>query len=450
MKRRTILLYALPNFAFAMPAIPVYVLLPAFYAESLGLGLTATGVALFAARAVDVLSDPLVGFASDRFGTGWGRRKPWILAGAVLAGIGVVRLFQPPPDVSVSYLLVWVIVLYVGWTMLAVPYTAWGAELSDDYHVRSRITGAREGAMLVGILAAASVPPLAASWGAAEAEGLELVAWLTIAIGSPLLVMLLWRVPERPAERAGAARVSLSLKAIGALLANRPFARLLAAWFINGLANGLPMILFPLYLKHALGADETTRGVFILVYFLAGLLAIPMWLALSRRFGKHRVWCWAMVVACAAFVWVPLIKEGGFAAFFVVCLVTGMALGADLSLPPSMQADVVDFDTLRTGQRRAGMFFALWSMSTKLALGAAALVAFPALDLLGFDPAAEGATKGLLALAVIYALVPVVFKLCAILTIWHHPITRRRHDVIRKRLQTLAVRDAAAVARVNR
>ena len=450
MKRRTILLYALPNFAFAMPAIPVYVLLPAFYAESLGLGLTATGVALFAARAVDVLSDPLVGFASDRFGTRWGRRKPWILAGAVLAGIGVVQLFQPPPDVSVSYLLVWVIVLYIGWTMLAVPYTAWGAELSDDYHVRSRITGAREGAMLVGILAAASVPPLAASWGAAEAEGLELVAWLTIAIGSPLLVMLLWRVPERPAERAGAARVSLSLKAIGALLANRPFARLLAAWFINGLANGLPMILFPLYLKHALGADETTRGVFILVYFLAGLLAIPMWLALSRRFGKHRVWCWAMVIACAAFVWVPLIEQGGFAAFFVVCLVTGMALGADLSLPPSMQADVVDFDTLRTGQRRAGMFFALWSMSTKLALGAAALIAFPALDFLGFDPAADGGAKGVLALAVIYALVPVVFKLCAILTIWHHPITRRRHDVIRKRLQTLAVRDAAAVARVNR
>ena len=120
----------------------------------------------------------------------------------------------------------------------------------------------------------------------------------------------------------------------------------------------------------------------------------------------------------------------------MVCVVTGMALGADLSLPPSMQADVVDFDTLRTGQRRAGMFFALWSMSTKLALGGAALIAFPALDMLGFDPAADGPKQGIVALAVIYAVVPVVFKLCAIATIWHHPITRRRHDAIKRRLRT--------------
>lgn len=447
MKRRTILFYALPNFAFAMPAIPVYVLLPAFYADSLGLGLTATGLALFAARAIDVFSDPLVGFASDRFATRWGRRKPWILAGAVLAGIGVVRLFQPPADLSVTYLLIWVVVLYVGWTMLAVPYTAWGAEISDDYDARSRITGGREGAMLIGIVAAASVPPLAASQGMAEGEALGLLAWLTIIAGAPLVVLLLWRVPEGPAVRGGSARVSLSIGALRTLLSNRPFARLLGAWFINGLANGFPMILFPLYLKYALGADDTTRGLFILVYFLAGLAAIPLWLALSRRFGKHRVWCWAMLAACAAFVWVPLIGEGGFAAFFVVCVVTGMALGADLSLPPSMQADVVDFDTLRTGQRRAGMFFALWSMSTKLALGGAALVAFPALDLLGFDPAADGATRGIVALAVIYAVVPVVFKLCAVATIWHHPITRRRHDVIRRRLQTRAARGAAATGR---
>ena len=168
-------------------------------------------------------------------------------------------------------------------------------------------------------------------------------------------------------------------------------------------------------------------------YFLAGVAAVPLWLALSRRIGKHRAWCTAMLAACAAFVWVPFIPEGGIAAFFAVCLVTGAALGADLALPPALQADVIDLDTLLTGERRAGLFFALWGMATKLSLAAAVGLALPALAFAGFDPSAPTA-PGLWALAVIYAWVPLVIKLCATFIVWRHPITARRHLAIRRRL----------------
>lgn len=441
--------YALPAFAFAIPTIPVYVYLPTLYAQELGLGLAATGLVLLAARGLDVLTDPPVGILSDRLASRWGRRKPWIVAGAVLAAIGLVQLLQPPAGAGAVHLLVWMIALTLGWTMIAVPYTAWAAELSTDYHERARITGAREAMMILGVLVAGALPAAAAGYGWSERDGLGAVAWLAVLAGVPTVAMLAIRVPERSPDRAPAQAVSAGgpggkgIRLHLTVLRNKPFLRLLTGWFVNGLANGLPAVLFPLYLQHVLAADAVERGVLIITYFLAGVLAIPLWVRLSRRAGKHRVWCWAMLLACAAFVWVPLLAPGDIAAFFVICVVTGMAFGADLALPPAMQADVVDLDSLRTGEDRAGWYFALWSMSTKLALAAAVGLAFPLLAFLGFRTEGGNAPEALIALALLYALVPSVLKLGAIAVIWRHPITAHRQDVIRRRLAARALRRAA-------
>jgi Na+/melibiose symporter-like transporter len=443
--RSDILLYALPAFALGMPTIPAYVFLPSFYAEQVGIGLATVGAVLLAARITDVFSDPLIGLLSDKLSTRWGRRKPWMAAGAVVAAAGLLLLFIPPSGAGAGYLLAGALLLYLGWTAVAIPYTAWGAELSPDYETRSRITGGREGAQILGILAAAAVPAIAASLEASRGQGLAAIAWLAIACGTPLFWISLSRVPE---ARTGipSGRPSFTRAGIASAFGNGPFLRLLSAWFVNGVANGIPAALFPLYMGHVLEAGETPQGLLVLTYFLCGILAIPAWLALSRRVGKHRAWGVAMVLACAAFVWVPLIPAGGVLAFGIVCAVTGAALGADLALPPAMQADVVDFDTLRTGERRAGLFFALWSMATKLALALAVGLSFPALDWLGFDTHGANTSAVLLALAVIYAVIPTVLKLCAVGLVWRHPITRQRHRAIVRRL---AVREAAGTSQAQ-
>jgi len=438
--------YALPALALAMPTLPVYVYLPTFYAQTLGLGLAATGAALMAARILDVVTDPLVGIASDRIGWRWGRRKPWVFLGSVLAAISMLQLFQPPETVSAWHLALWAIVLYLGWTLVAVPYTAWGAELSSDYHERSRITGTREAAMIVGVILAGGLPAAAAIFGGEEREGLAAVAWLAIIVGAPAIAWMLWRVPEAPAAEAKPEPAVRLRDWFAEIAGNRPFVRLVSAWFVNGLANGLPAVLFPLYLQHALKAGPVAQGVLILTYFLAGVLAIPLWLRLSRRWGKHRAWCGAMIVACAAFIWVPLLPPGAIAPFFCVCVLTGMALGADLALPPAMQADVIDLDSLRTGKSRAGLFFAVWSMATKLALACAVGFAFPVLELLGFRPGAVNDPTALLALAVIYAGVPTVLKLIAISIAWRHPITLSRQRAIRRMLDRRSVASAAGAS----
>lgn len=434
--------YAAPGFALAMPTIPAYVFLPTVYGAAIGLN--AAGLALLLSRTLDVIIDPIVGELSDRLQTPWGRRKPWIAVGAVIGGFALIKLFQPPEAVGFTYLLLWSFLLYLGWTLVTIPYTAWAAELTTDYHQRVRITAAREGTMLLGIVAAGSIPAAATATGHTEPEALVAIAWLACLIGLPAFVALLWLVPDpRPQATLKAktsAPIRTMLEQLRTLRDCRPFLRLLTAWFANGLANGIPSVLFLLYLEYGLRASQAARSGLILVYFVAAVGAIPIWTFFSARLGKHRTWCWAMIGTCAAFAWAPFLEPGQIPAFTLICIVTGMGLGADLILPPAMQADVVDYDTLRNGHSRAGLFFALWGMSTKLAMALAVGLAFPALTAFGFKIGQVNADQSVLALTVIYAWIPVALKGVAISFVWTFPITASRQRIIRRRLDARARR----------
>lgn len=425
----------------AMPTIPAFTFLPAVYGASIGLA--ATGLALLIARAFDVITDPLIGAFSDRTTTRWGRRKPWILLGALMSGYAILQLSQPPPQPTAIYLTVWSVLLFVGWTLVQLPYTAWGAELSDDYYQRARITSAREGMAVLGIVAAGTAPLFAAQSGRTEQQAFVIIAWLAVILGGPAVLYMLWRVPDsRASATAVPARTSpvTLFVAVRDIARNRPFLRLLSAWFVNGLANGIPASLFLLYLEHVLKADQAQRGILIPVYFVTAIAAIPLWLVISKHFGKHRTWCLAMVLTCAAFIWVPLLEPGQVVAFGFIAAITGMGFGADVTLPPALQADVVDYDTLRNGKQRAGLLFALWSMATKLALAVAVGVVFPALEAYGFTPRGPNTEQTIFALAITYSLVPVALKAIAIALVWNFPITAQRQALIRQRLDARATR----------
>ena len=425
----TLAAYAAPAFAFAVPTIPVYVYLPSVYADDLGLGLAVTGAAILVSRILDTLSDPVVGLISDRTRSRFGRRKPFVVGGALVALIGFLMVAFPPAMVSGVYLTVWLLVLYFGWTCFMVPYTAWGAELSPAYDERTRITSAREGAGLAGIVIASVLPTLAANSGP---QALKLMALVAVAAGVVGIALLVRCVPDRsslgPDEKANG--LAALVRDVGQ---NGPFLRLIAAWFANGLANGLPAALFILFLTHGLGADAQLQPLFILIYFLAAVVALPGWYWLSLKWGKHRAWCLAMIAACAAFAVVPLLSAGDFAAFFAICAVTGAALGADLVLPPALQADVVDLDRLRHGRERAGVYFSLWSATSKSAMALAGGLGLVGVGIAGFDPALP-TVAGITALTIAYSVVPIGLKSVAIALLWHYPLNPRRHAIIARRL----------------
>jgi GPH family glycoside/pentoside/hexuronide:cation symporter len=434
--RRVVISYALPACLVALPTIPVYIHRPALYGVEMALGLATTGLVLLFARLFDTVTDPIIGLLSDRYSFRGMHRKPWIFAGAIIAGFGMVRLLDPPPSAGGTYLLFWSVVLYGGWTLVAVPYMAWGAELSEDYNERTRITAWREGAGLLGLVGAGALTAGATRLGWSESDFVSLLAWVAVVCGLACFPLLVRCVPEKrrlPTDETLESRTDWT-SSLHSLARNRLLTRLLGAWFLNGLANGIPAALFFIYLEHGLGAEAPTRAVFVLVYFGSAIAAIPMWTRISHRIGKHRYWCCSMFAAVAAFATVPWIAEGDFAAFGIVCVITGMALGADLSLPPSLQADVIDYDTLRNGSARAGIQFALWSMSTKLALAAAVGLALPAVEAAGFDPTVPTET-GRAALIVIYSILPAVIKGAAIALIWWFPLTARKQAAIQRAIQ---------------
>ncbi|NOT41693.1 MAG: MFS transporter [Alphaproteobacteria bacterium] len=431
--------YGAPAVAFAILLLPPYVFLPGFYAQTLGLPLDWIGYIIILSRLFDAFTDPVIGYLSDRTPGRFGRRKPWILAGTPLAILAVVVLFAPGDEASLGQFTFGIFTLTLAWTMLLLPYSAWGAELSGDYDERTRITGFREGVGLVGTLLAAATPSVLTAAGYNDPRiHMAALAVLVAALILPTVAWLLIKVPEPPPLTHARVPLRDGLKAIAE---NAPFRRLIAAYLINAFANGLPATLFLLFVSHVIGATDA-YGPLLLAYFLAGLVGVPIWSLVARRLGKHRTWVVAMVVACVAFAFTPfVVGEGDIVPFLIISIISGIGFGADLVLPSAIQADVVDVDTRMSGEQRTGLFFALWGIATKLSFALAA-AALPVLHAVGFDATAldaagksMNAPEALFVLTLLYAAVPVALKVIAMALMWNFPLDAQRQRAIRAEIE---------------
>lgn len=421
--------YALPALPLAVLTLPLYALVPTYYAATIGLPIAAVGQVLLLVRVFDALTDPVAGYLCDRTVSRFGRRKVWVIAGLPLAALSAWMVFLPPTGATALHLLVWGAFLSLGWTMVMVPYAAWGAELSQTYAGRNRIAAGREGLAFVGTLAALVVQAVSG-----DLATTLMVFAVIVAVGLPVASLIAVAAVPEPEDRT-VGRVD-ARAGWAAMRSNAPFVRLISAFLINGLANGLPATLFLFYVTERLGLEAASAGLLLVLYFVCGVVGVPFWLWLSVRVGKHRAWCLAMIMACAAFAFAPFLPTGALVAFGVICVVTGLAVGADLVLPASLQADVIDVDTVATGEQRSGLYLAAWGLATKLALALAVGIAFPVLSLSGFDPQAGLRTDGgLMTLGFLYAGLPVVLKLVAIGLMWRFPLTATEQATLQAALE---------------
>jgi GPH family glycoside/pentoside/hexuronide:cation symporter len=423
---RDLIAYAAPAVPLAALYFPVYVYVMPFYASDMGVSLAALGLLALGARLLDGITDPLMGWIADRGGSDWTRRRLWMALSAPMVVVSVWQLMVPPPDAGLQHVTIWLIALTLSWTVALTPYYAWGAEIDQDYAGRARVTGWREGAALVGTVLAAILYN-AAGGGAA---GLQAVAAM-VAITLPAAALAAVVRAPRPVDFSRS-RITLAAAA-RALRANAPFRRLLGAYFINGAANALPAGLFLFFIEDYLRAPQA--GWLLLLYFLCAVGAMPIWAWAARRRPKHRVWGAAMIYTCAIFACVPLLGPGDVTGYAIICALTGAALGADLSLPPAMQADVVDVHAAETGDQSTGLFFALWSVATKAALAVSGGLALIVLDFAGFAAASDNSGAALLALMALYAAVPIALKLWAVWLMWNFPIDRDAQAALRARIE---------------
>ncbi len=248
---------------------------------------------------------------------------------------------------------------------------------------------------------------------------------LAVPLLVPLLVLLLGvREPKRQRDR----HAGLNLRnGVRLLTQNRPFRRLLIAYLLNGFANALPAVLFVFFVEHRLEASQAELSFALVVYFLSAVLGLPIWLWVGRHWSKHRLWCASMLWVSGVFIFAPFLGPAALVPYLVICVLVGACLGVDQAIPASLQADVTDEDTAAGGGGRAGLFFGLWGLATKLAIALGVGLAFPVLDLAGFDAKIDNDDTALWTLGLLYAVVPVAIKLCVVPVVWNFPLDRQRH-----------------------
>jgi Na+/melibiose symporter-like transporter len=415
--------YAALAFPLAMVALPVYVHVQKFYADTLALDLALLGYVLLGVRALDALSDPLLGYLSDRAAaTARGRRVLIVFALPLLA-TGFIAAFHPPAANGAGlalWLAVSLMVVYLGFSMASVSYLAMGAELSPEYHERTRVTATRGALGVAGVLTAAALPQLL-SERLGEQAGL---AWFSLLFVPVLLAGAFFtlRFSPRPEVRSGARAAGNVFSALLAPLANGRYRWLIAVSLLSGTAAAIPGTLILFYVQDVLQRPDLSAP-FLALYFLFGAAGMPLWVAAAHKLGKKHAWLIGMIFSVAAFVWAFLLGPGAVVQFSVVCVLSGLAYGAELALPPSILADIVDGDERADAGRSDGAYFGLWQMLDKLTLALAAGIALPLLAWLGYRPGIAQAAGDALSLA--YALVPCAIKLAATACLWLAPLEAR-------------------------
>ena len=408
--------------------IALQVIIPTFYAQALGLSLSAIGGILLVARLWDMVTDPLVGFLSDRTPTRFGRRKVWVVVSAPLIGLSLWLLFNPGPQVSNSYLLLCAMAIYAAGTMALVPINAWGAELSSNYHQRSRVAGSRVVFGLAGtMLALLLIDNSSNAALQSSLTAIGILVLITLALAVPAAMR--W-VPDESIARADGNNLQGAWRL---LVTPSPFRRLLFAFLLNGVGNAIPATLFLLFVTHVLGSPELA-GPVLFLYFLCSAVSVPFWVAVARRFGKHRTWCAAVCVACVFFAGAPFLGTGDTAWYIAIVAGTGLMIGADLALPSAINGDLIEWDAHENGQRRPGLFFALWGTASKLAFALAVGMIFPLLDVIGFDATGANSAEDIRALAILYGAPSILFKLAAVAMMHNFPIDEAEHRRLRDAL----------------
>lgn len=397
--------YGVFGLPLALVALPIYVYVPQYYASQTGLSLAMIGAILLVARVLDAFIDPLIGLWLD------GRKRDYahgILLALPLLALGFIALFHPPALFglrAMTWFLASLIVVYLGFSLASIAYQSWGAALTQAREQRTSLTAVREVCALLGVIIAAVLPTFTS------------ISFLSVFFVASLLIsayFLLHRAPR-------AAFIGNPVAGWAGLLRplrNAHFRWLFAVFMLNGIAAAIPATLFVFFAQDRLQLAPYAGG-FLILYFLAAALAMPLWVAIAKRKSEKHAWLFAMGLAIASFVWAYLLGAGDITGFATICLLSGAALGADLALPPALLAAVIGH-ARHVGQHE-GAYFGLWNWATKLNLALAAGISLPLLQWLGYQ---NGTTDeaGLHALAVGYALLPCVLKLGAAVLLWRAPL----------------------------
>jgi GPH family glycoside/pentoside/hexuronide:cation symporter len=407
--------YGLLALPLSFLALPLYVNLPHVYATQYAVPLTSLGVVLLASRLLDAFVDPWMGRISDVLYSASKRAVATVAAVlALLMWASFVALFFPPQFTSsrgyVAWVAVSVSVCQLAYSGLSILHQAWATRLGGDALQQSRVMAWREGAGLVGVVLASVLPALA-GWSAmavllACTLSLGLWSWHRVFQSGGVLLQ-----KEAPPSAQG---MTLPMR-------QRLFLKLLCVFMLNGIASAVPASLVMFFVEDQIQASARMAPLFLGVYFVAGVLSLPVWLRLIRQFGLAKTWAAGMALALISFGCVSYLGPGDEGLFLGVCIASGLALGADMVVPGALLNRVID----QLGHRgqAEGLYLGWWNLMGKFNLAVAAGLCLPLLASWGYAPGVQTET-GLHALSLAYGVLPCVLKtlaLAALFYFWIQP-----------------------------
>ena len=416
--------YSLPAFSFAIPTFPVMIMLPAFFAEVHNFDIAIIGTYIFLAKLIDIASDPVVGWINDKKIL---NRKFLIILGSILCSIGLYKLFIQNKIDYEAYLLVWISVLYLGWTLFQIPYLSIGYDLEKDYFLRTKLSANRELFILFGLFFSLGFPMF---FNFSNAELLSLIVYIAIFSGFIGVSVMLNKIPDNRTTNK-----DVELKSVFKNLKNNNLlVRLMFAWFVNSLANVFPMILFSFYVSYVLGGSDSDRQVVLFYYFLFAILGVPFWTYVSKRFGKKRTWVSSLILSAFFFIFVLFLSKGDLQYFIIISCITGFCLGADLIIPPSIQADLSDVHLNKFKEDISGILFSLITFFNKLSFAIASLFVFSILSYLNFEANEEINPETKIFIICSYALTPILLKCLSSFILMSFRITEMDLKKIQKKI----------------
>ena len=446
---RHLLAWCGPCLPVAALGLPLVVYLPPHFAGTLGLPLATVGFIFALVRVIDIPIDPLIGALMDGTRTRIGKFRPWLLAGGVVLAAGVWLIFMARSGITATQTFFSLLLLYLGWSMIYLSQTAWGSRLSPDYSERARIFGFWTAANAFATLLVLMIPPLVARSlpGEGSTPGIHAMGWFILAI-IPLTVLAAaaW-VPE---GQATGEQHRIRLADVRRVMADRRMQLLLGGDLLLSVVPGITGALFIFFFTTARGIPAATASLLLLGYFLAGLLAAPLWVKGAGRHGKHRMAAIAGFWLGAAQLGIWAIPEGAVTLTAIAFIFAGVPISAPPFLLRAMLADLTDaqdLDGRRRGESAAdttGLNYAILTATQKLGYAIPVGLTYPILGLIGFDPTpgATNSSSAIEGLTFLFVFPPLLLGALAAWLIWRWPITAEVHARIRVELAQTAPNDA--------
>lgn len=404
-----------------------------YLTDTVGLSAALAGIAVMVGKLWDAVTDPMMGYVSDRTRSRWGRRRPYLLFGSVPLFLAMWYFFTKPPFSGPILLTVWaalaLMILNTAYTVVNIPYSSLTPDLTDDYHERTSLNGYRFGFAVVGtILGAAAVQPIVAAFPSKPA-GFSAVGFILGAVMAVTALATYFSIREGDHSKTPVPTEGFFATYLG-VFRNRPYLILLLTYALNLTGINFLSGIIVYYFKY-IYRQEAMATLAMVILLVVAMVSIPVSVLVAKRIGKKRTYQISLfMLASAATVLFFLGHRLGIRFFFGMMFYAGIGLGFGYVPPFAMVPDTVEYDALRTGNRKEGAFYGMWTFASKVGQALSIFLSGAILSFGGYVADAIQGPAAKLAIRLLIGPIPAVALVGALVLIQFYPLDEAAYNEI--------------------